>query len=148
MDSVYQGLHQAEYGKLQSACRRKAEHNTDCVRLCNMAHPSKQEIKEGHGQSNYLQSQFLCPNWPCDTCQSYDISLHRLTGVSATLCILIMISWSNGKRETLVGKSSTAVGSETSDCTIAHGGTFPWLCPSCFQQSCCDQTGGHGCGFV
>ena len=80
-----------------------------------MAHPSKQEIKEGHGQSNYLQSQFLCPNWPSDTCQSYDISLYRLTGVLATLCIIFMISWSTGTRETWVGEASTVVGAPTSN---------------------------------
>ena len=52
-DDVHQRLQQAACGRLQSACRRRAEKNTDCLRMLNMAHPQITRQKRwGQRQTN------------------------------------------------------------------------------------------------
>ena len=51
-DDVHQRLQQAATGILPSACRRRAEKNTDCLRMLRMAHPSNHETKEMGTKTN------------------------------------------------------------------------------------------------
>ena len=58
-NDVHQRLLQAAAGRLRSACRRKAEKNTDCSRMLSMAHPSKHETKETETNADELMISSL-----------------------------------------------------------------------------------------